>query len=221
MNPFVDKLSPEKKAIVTSIHQHADRIMSQTPRFLYFTLHNSEHFSNLFNIATLLEEGGLKFNETERYYLSISICIHDLGMCLGLTEKTREDILLGSSDSNDYALIENFVRDNHHEMVDDWISTNFDFLSNLGISPADLGILSKISKCHRKIPLKNQNGIIKKLGSILRVIDELDITPSRAPQDTFKNMYPQMDSIARWHWFKHNIVDNWIQDHNVFYETKS
>lgn len=61
----------------------------------------------------------------------------------------------------------------------------------------------------------DKEGHVKRLGALLRLIDELDVGPNRAPTAVFLNLQHEMDPISCWHWFKHNITEDWHPVHNV------
>jgi len=117
--------------------------------------------------------------------------------------------------SADPASLEHFIRNNHHNLIDHYVKTHFDFLASLGLSPADVGLIKEICRCHRKTDLRQQEGAVRWMGALLRVIDELDISPNRAPVSVLRNAAHEMDSTSCWHWFKHNIVEPWRPGHTV------
>lgn len=107
------------------------------------------------------------------------------------------------------------IRESHHELIDNYVISHFDFLLSLGLTPQECVLLRDISKCHRKIDLNQTTGYVKSIGAILRVIDELDIYTSRAPSSVLIEQYDEMDSTSCWHWLKHNICEDWMLEHNV------
>ena len=214
---FFKSFSPDQLSVIQSIYKHASELLNNSPRFKYFTLHNHVHFDNLYKIADHIVAAGLRIENDDKFLLALAIPVHDLGMCVGLSGSTAQELLYGVDDYHDSANIENFVRKEHHNLVDDWIEANSVFLNGLSLPASTVAMLSQICKCHRVVPLETMSGIVKHVGSLLRVIDELDIGPNRAPRATYENVYKDLDPVAKWHWFKHNITDDWIKGHNVEY----
>jgi len=212
---LVELLSPTNKINFLAIKKEAERLLDYSPRFKYFTLHGKAHIESMLKIADMLIEFGINLSEDEAYLFGLAICIHDLGMVIPLKETDYKKIFEGTTQLPDPAYIENYIRNAHHELIDNYVETHFDFFSSLGISPNEIGLLKEISKNHRKMPLHTQTGLIKELGGLLRVIDELDIGSDRAPSSVLRNTYREMDGTSCWHWFKHNIVDTWRKGHNV------
>jgi Response regulator containing CheY-like receiver, AAA-type ATPase, and DNA-binding domains len=136
-------------------------------------------------------------------------------MVIGLSEKTLKEISEGRGGVPDPVNFENFIREVHHEIIDKYFSENSNFLISLGVNFVDFGIVNEIGKCHRKVALQDRAGDIRSLGALLRVIDELDVGPSRAPSASFINNRHEMDPVSKWHWFKHTITDEWALNHNV------
>jgi ActR/RegA family two-component response regulator len=208
-------LTSDQLATVKAVKAHAERLLDHSPRFKYFTLHGHQHLNSLFQILGLFREGGIKFSNEELFVLAVAICIHDLGMVVSLRDKEIREILDGRPGFPDATTLENFVRERHHELIDIFFEKELGFLVNLGLAPTQIGLIGNIARCHRRIPLSEQTGLIKDLGSVMRVIDELDIGAARAPADVFLNLSDEMDATSCWHWFKHNIVDTWMPEHNV------
>ena len=213
----LQSLSPKNQRILLAVKAHAESLLNHSPRFKFFTLHGTEHLNNLFDILQLLREGGIKLSEQELFLISLAICIHDLGMVASLSQKEGIDILEGRPNATDPAALEEFIRNVHHELVDAYYQHNLEFLLNLGLDPAQLSQVRDISRCHRKVFLHEQSGIIQHLGALLRIIDELDLGSNRAPIAVLRNQDDEMDTTSCWHWFKHNIVEGWTLQHTVHY----
>lgn len=145
----------------------------------------------------------------------LAICIHDLGMVSPLKDKEVEYILKGKNQVMDPTKVETYIREYHHDLVDNYLKENFNFLTSIGIAPTDCALIAEISKCHRKRSLTEEEGLVQRIGALLRAIDELDIGPERAPADVLINIHSEIDQISCWHWFKHNIVESWRYGHNV------
>lgn len=208
-------LSPERNEIFGRIKAHSEKLLDRSPKFRYFTLHGKAHIENMIYIADMLLASGITLSDDEKYYLALSILVHDLGMVVPLNDKEAKELFSGAPQVSDPALIELYIRNTHHSRISEYVKNEFEFLTSLGLNPSQCGIVKEISTNHRKTDLKSQPGLPKKIGALLRLIDELDIGPERAPIEVFKYLWQEMDSTSCWHWFKHNIVDHWNLGHNV------
>lgn len=221
MGTLVDLLSEKQRAILSAVETHASTLLDHTPRFQYFTLHGSQHISNVFRNAGLLLDAGLTLNQDQAFLLGCAICLHDLGMVVPLQDAASTDVFRGQPQPADPANLEHHIRSIHHELVDAYVERHFDFLLSLGLSPSDCAILRDISRCHRKVDLDNEQGYPRAIGALLRVVDEFDISPSRAPAMLLLRQYQDMDATSCWHWFKHNICEDWRIGHNIVRESDS
>jgi hypothetical protein len=200
---------------LNSLKKHTQELLDHTPRFDYFTLHGTQHTNNLFKITNLLMECGLNLDNIEAFLLCCSICIHDIGMVIPLKDFEHSDIFGGKPQVYDPANLEVMIRKNHNSLVSAYTNNHFDFLASLGFTPHEISLITEISRNHRVTDLSSSSGIPKYIGALLRVIDELDISPSRAPIGVLRDHYSEMDVTSCWHWFKHNISADWIIGHNV------
>jgi ActR/RegA family two-component response regulator len=202
-------LSSPQQVKLDALKRRACELLDHTPRFKFFTLHGTAHLNSLFEILNLFHEAGFNLKQDEIFLISCAICAHDLGMVVKLQEQDISYILDGRNQSPDPASLENYIRETHHELIDSYLQQDFTFMVGLGFTPQEIADVRSISKCHRKVDLSKQSSKHKKLGALLRLIDELDLSPTRAPLDIFMNLSNEMDSTATWHWFKHNIVSPW------------
>lgn len=214
------RLNGPEESILRSVRSRAEHLLNHSPRFKFFTLHGTTHFNNLFDILEFMLQGGIKLTKEELFLLSLAICIHDLGMVIKLRDKDLSVILDGRPIATDPTALEMFIRDTHHELIDSYFEHDLNFLTALGIAPVQLAQVFDISRCHRKVVLESQKGMIKHLGALLRVIDELDLGANRAPAGVFLNLVDEMDATSCWHWFKHNIVEGWSLNHTVSFVTE-
>ena len=210
-----DLLTVEERTTVAALRRHAADLLDHTPRFPYFTLHGSAHIANLFGIVQLLCDAGLKLTAQEAYLLACAICVHDLGMVVSLHDMDLVTILQGKPQPADPANLELEIRAIHHELVSSYVATHFDFLASLGLTPGDCAVLRDIARNHRKADLEDTAGYARTIGALLRAVDELDISPSRAPVQILREHFREMDATSCWHWFKHNICEDWQMGHNV------
>ena len=210
-----DLLSPEQRVIVAALEKQAATLLDVTPRFRYFTLHGRQHIQNLFGVANLLLNAGLDLSRDQAFLLACAICVHDLGMVIPLRAMKANDLFEGKPQPGDPANLEMLIRSVHHELVSKYVEEHSDFLLSLGLSAGDCAIVRDISRCHRKVDLDTTHGYVRSVGALLRIIDELDIGPARAPASVLVDQFDEMDATSCWHWFKHNICEEWRIGHNV------
>lgn len=212
-------LNSNQLAQVNAIEQNAIELLDHTPRFKYFTLHGKAHIQNLYKILELLCNAGLKLNQEQAFLLISSICMHDLGMVVPLSDLSVTDVLLGKPQPADPATLELQVRSLHHELINQYFDRHYDFLFSIGLTAAQCALLRDISKSHRQVNIDKTYGYVRSIGALLRFIDELDIYSSRAPASVLIEHFREMDATSCWHWLKHNICDDWMLDHNVLVES--
>ncbi len=218
---LVALLSSENQKVLKVVESHAATLLDCSPRFRYFTLHGKQHIQNLFRIADILIEGGLHLNQEQAFFLALSICVHDLGMVVPLSSMDYENVLGGRPQVQDPANLELLIRDLHHELVDEYIERHYDFLLGLGVTAPQCAMIRDVSRAHRKTDLTEFGGQVRSLGALLRLIDELDTYPSRAPAQVLLDTYKEMDATSCWHWFKHNICHEWMIGHNVTFNVRT
>ena len=207
-------LDKDQIEIIGRLKDHASNLIDHTYRFKYFTLHGKQHIENMFKILDLFLRNGLVLDQEPTFILACCICLHDVGMVVPLVDQNVEKILGGFPQSSDPANIELKIRQNHHKLIDVYTCGHSDFLLGLGITPGQSAMISEISKMHRINDLNSKSGYIKTVGALLRVIDEIDIGPKRAPTTVLMEHFKEMDSTSLWHWYKHNICDDWNEGHN-------
>ncbi|WP_320175661.1 response regulator [Maridesulfovibrio sp.] len=213
-------LSDEQMQNFVTIKAHCEKILDNSPRFKYFTLHGKDHIENLLNISNFIIDGGISLTQDEAYYLALSICLHDIGMVAPLNSLSDKDIFSGEQLS-DLANTELKIRRHHHDLVGDYLADKVVFLSSLNISSASISLIVDICKNHRVVDLSQEQGFARRIGALLRLIDELDVGPGRAPIAVLENFYEEMGVIACWHWYKHVITQEWLVRDNVAYHTEN
>jgi hypothetical protein len=210
-----DLMPKEQQVVVSAIAAHASTLLDVTPRFNYFTLHGQQHIRNLFKVTRILSKLGLNLLPDQAYLLACAICAHDLGMVIPLSAMETTDLFGGKPQPIDPANLELLIRATHHDLVSRYVEQHSDFLISLGLSPGDCAIVRDISRCHRKIDLDSTLGYVRSIGALLRIVDELDIGPTRAPASVLIDQCDEMDATSCWHWYKHNICEEWRIGHNV------
>jgi len=207
------------KSILDAVYNYSCELLDHTPRFQYFTLHGSKHIDNVVSNIDIMMNAGIELTEDQAFFLTCSACIHDLGMVIPLKDYLSNDIFQGRPQPAEPTNVEKLIRDYHHELIYSYIENKFDFLMKLGLSPSDCSILRDIAKSHRRVNLSETFGFVRCLGALLRLADELDISPSRAPASVLIDHYEEMDSTSCWHWLKHNISEDWRLGHNVIVQS--
>jgi hypothetical protein len=219
LSQSLEGLSEEKIHIVSSVFDHAAKLLDVSPRFRFFTLHGREHLLNLFRLLGIFRKGGLTFSDHELFILALAICTHDLGMVTPLRDTELSELFEGKPSYPDPAYVENFIRETHHQRIDTYFANELGFLLALGLSISQLDLVRQIGQAHRKVELRQLSYATRYLGAVMRLLDELDVTPERAPATVLRNIWNELDPTSCWHWFKHNITAGWTEGHNVHFET--
>lgn len=220
MESLLSKLKPEQRGIFDAVRRHAETALDYAPRFKYFTLHGSAHIATMLDVAGLMVRGGVNLSSDEAYFLALAICLHDTGMVVGLHNADETDVFQGMPQSPDPATTEAFIREHHHDLIEKYLGEQAGFLTSLGVAPADIALVRDISRGHRVVDLRKQQGAARRLGALLRLIDEFDLSPRRAPIAILRTHHAEMGATATWHWFKHNIVEPWRENHTVTFITE-
>jgi hypothetical protein len=167
----------------------------------------------------IFRKGGINLNHDELFLLGLAICTHDLGMVTPLGTLELAQLFEGKPAYPDPAYVENYIRDTHHERIGSYFDSELGFLLALGLSIPELELVKQIGKAHRKVKLAHLSGTPQYLGALLRMLDELDITPERAPASVLLNIWADLDPTSCWQWFKHNITAGWTEGYTVNFET--
>lgn len=186
--------------------------------FPTYTDHSINHSKEVLKIASelLTEKEILNLNEDEIYILMMACILHDIGMCIPKDDiknisLERQKKLLGSSKKS---IDEDFIRDIHHELSNEFILKEF---LNLKIPNEKYAkAIGLIALGHRKVALDDHDLYPSKffvkdgrnfvclpyLASIIRLADELDITNKRTPKLLTKYYMPDNEKSIR-EWQKH------------------
>ena len=99
------------------------------------------------------------------------------------------------------------VRKTHQDEIERSLTTpeSTAFLARTfsGAEPYILPDACMIARHHRFNPLSGAPDHLQDLCALMRLIDELDIGPRRAPTPTYDVLRDRMDTISRFHWLKH------------------
>lgn len=127
-----EQLKPENARVIEAVKAKSEQLLDHTPRFRFFTLHGKQHLDSLFRILSILLEAGVTLNERELYLISLAICTHDLGMVVSLRDFDFAAIAEGRPGFSDPVGFENFVRDTHHLLIEQYFARDLTFPGWLG-----------------------------------------------------------------------------------------
>lgn len=181
--------------------------------FPEYTDHSINHSKTVLGYAEhLLHTEIEKLNEDEAYILIMAGFLHDIGMCP--TNEMKEQILASSLFKDSGKKFEDFLRDIHHELSYEYITTKWKELKIVNETYAEA--IGLVGMGHRKVELldfdKYEPEFVVKSGSdfvclpylsgILRLADELDITNDRTPELLYNEYFPT-NKISKEEWEKH------------------
>lgn len=146
------------------------------------------------------------------YILIMAGFLHDIGMCP--TNKMKKDIKESTSFKDSGESFENYLRDIHHELSYQYITTHWKKLNIVNETYAET--IGLVGMGHRVVNLLNfekynpefrvRSGYdyvcLPYLAGILRLADELDITNDRTPELLYNEYFPT-NKISKKEWEKH------------------
>lgn len=181
--------------------------------FPEYTDHSIIHSKTVLRYAEhLLNDEIEKLNEDEAYILIMAGFLHDIGMCP--TAKMKNNILESASFKDSGKTFENYLRDIHHELSYEYITTFWKELKIVNETYAEA--IGLVGMGHRKVELLdfdkyNPEFVVKSgsdfvclpyLSGVLRLADELDITNDRTPELLYNEYFPT-NRISKEEWEKH------------------
>ena len=194
-----------------AIKLKATQCLGQITRtFPDYTNHDIRHSNRVlekldwFIPAPLKEE----MNSFEIFFLITAVYLHDIGMA-DLTDLRTGELTQYEVGSEPYL---NYIRDNHHLRSEEFINSHYTGLRIEDQWQAE--IIGRICSGHRKLNLSdptlfdpnkvyNSNIInVPLLSMLLRIVDELDITHERVPENIYKS-FPPIDPISKREWERH------------------
>jgi hypothetical protein len=181
-----------------------DAFKPGTALFPYYTLHGTEHLEELDRLALLVGAAIPGLTEERLGLLRLAIVIHDFAM-VDIPDEIREEELrrrLGN-----VVPLADVVRKTHQDEIERCFaeSQRIEFLMGLipGATPALLEDVATIAKHHRLHPLDRAPVHLQDLCALMRILDELDLGPRRAPADAYEALRSRMEPEAKMHWLKH------------------
>ncbi len=177
-----------------------------TEHFPHYTLHGREHLDELDRLALLFRDAipALKAADDRFALLRLALIMHDFAM-VAVPHPSRE-AELHEQMGRDLTFAD-IVRKTHQDEIQtslteggkkEFVEKNFS-----ESDPHELDDALVIAKHHRFHPLEEAPEHLRDLCALMRLIDELDIGPKRAPRPAYEALRPRMDDISKFHWLKH------------------
>jgi len=186
--------------------------------FPNYTLHGQEHLEELDRIALLLCDAipSLQNDEEKRNKLRLAIILHDSAMFWIPSESREKELRTNLEPGLSLAEV---IRKTHQNEIFN-IFTEQSVLDGIlstfsGVPHTEIEEACTIAQHHRFHPLGEAPDHLQALCALMRLIDELEIGPKRAPTAAYVAKRNGMDPISRFHWLKH-ICTQKIQDETTF-----
>jgi hypothetical protein len=216
MKKLLDKIK-DCADFITSIENCEKQITPILQGFITnfpdYTDHSINHSKSVIGYAELVMAEELnKLNQDETYIFIMAGFLHDIGMCPTSKMKTRileSDKFIESNKS-----FENYLREIHHELSFEYITTHWEKLGIINETYAHA--IGMVGMGHRVVNLLNfeeykPEFIVKSgtdyvclpyLAAIIRIADELDITNDRTPDLLYSEYLPK-NLVSKREWDKH------------------
>jgi molecular chaperone HtpG len=193
------ELTPILQGFITNFPEYTDHSINHSKTVLGYAGHL---------INTDIE----KLNEDEIYILIMADFLHDIGMCP--TNEMKKHIKESNSFRDSGKDFENYLRDIHHELSYQYITTFWKELKIVNETYAEA--IGLVAMGHRQVELLdfekyNPEFVVKSgndfvclpyLTGILRLADELDITNDRTHELLYNEYFPT-NRISKEEWEKH------------------
>ena len=177
------------------------------PFLPYFTLHGAEHIDEVDRICLLLASSipSLCTDKSETNLARLALILHDralvdVGSKVELAEIAgRMGPLAGAAE---------VVRKTHAQQVRSVVERRAEGLRATfsRIEQHEVDAATTIASFHSGPDLGSAPAHLRGLCALVRLVDELDIGPSRAPTVTYCTLREHMDMLARFHWLKHMVA---------------
>lgn len=175
-----------------------------TAFFPYYTLHGVEHLQELDRLARLIGGAIPRLSEERLGLLRLAIAVHDFAMVDVPGESREKELRRRQGDS---IALSDLIRKTHQDEIERCFTKRerLDYLMAVipGATPGLLGDVATIAKYHRLHPLDQAPSHVRELCALMRILDELDIGPLRAPLPTYEALRDRMEPSAKLHWLKH------------------
>lgn len=172
--------------------------------FPHYTLHGREHLEELDRLALLMGDAIPALTDERRNLLRIAVVMHDFAM-VDVPNPEREAVLRDQMGPD--LSFADIVRKTHQDEIEESLNRKgrADSVTSM-FADADLHELEDactVAKYHRFHPLDGAPDHLKDLCALMRLIDELDIGPRRAPRAAYEALRDRMNANSRFHWLKH------------------
>jgi tetratricopeptide (TPR) repeat protein len=188
-----------------------------TALFPYYTLHGVEHLEELDRLALLVGSAIPRLTEERLGLLRLAIVVHDFAMVDVPDEIREKELRRRLGDTIEFPDV---VRKTHQDEIERCFTKpeRISFLMSLipGATPPLLEDVATIARHHRLHPLQQAPWHVRDLCALMRILDELDIGPRRAPFATYETLRPRMEPDAKLHWLKH-ICSRAIEPYSTFW----
>jgi hypothetical protein len=207
------KLGENFTSKLNIIEQEAETIWKKGEFYhVYYTLHGLDHSNSVIQILEKLIDGlnsEEKLNETEIFCLLSAAYLHDVGMLCKYSDDDKNAARKSELKKRPYS-VQDLIRDEHHIRSGRYI---MEHAEGLKLDHREAEYIRLIVEGHRQIKLEsdeyNEKAIgltsvrVRLLSALLRLADELDLLPERAPGTLYDILKNNMPDYSRIHWLKH------------------
>ncbi|NQE52860.1 hypothetical protein C5S29_04635, partial [ANME-1 cluster archaeon GoMg3.2] len=207
------KLGKNFTSKLNIIEQEAETIWKKGEFYhVYYTLHGLDHSNSVIQILEKLIDGlnsEEKLNETEIFCLLSAAYLHDVGMLCKYSDDDKNAARESELKKRPYS-VQDLIRDEHHIRSGRYI---IEHAEGLKLDHREAEYIRLIVEGHRQIKLEldeyNDQVIglksvrVRLLSALLRLADELDLLPERAPGTLYDILKNNMPDYSRIHWLKH------------------
>ena len=207
------KLGEDFSSKLNIIEQEAEKLWKKGEFYhVYYTLHGLDHSNYVIEILEKLIDGlnsEDNLNETEIFCLLSAALLHDVGMLYKYPEDVERAAKISKLKKRPYS-VQDLIRDEHHIRSGRYI---IEHAEGLKLDHREAEYIRLIVEGHRQIKLEldeyNDQVIglksvrVRLLSALLRLADELDLLPERAPGTLYDILKNNMPDYSRIHWLKH------------------
>ena len=179
---------------------------------VYYTLHGLDHSNSVSEILGKLVDGlnpADRLNETEIFCLLSAALLHDVGMLVKYPDDEEKAAKKSKLKKRPYS-VQDLIRDEHHLRSGRY---TVDHSKELKLDHREADCIRLIVEGHRQIklesddyedrPIRLASVRVRLLSALLRLADELDLLPERAPETLRDILENDMPDYSRIHWLKH------------------
>jgi len=188
--------------------------------FPHYTLHGKEHLDEVDRLARMIADAipKLRDNRERTNVLRLALVLHDLAMVDAPDRERAPELAKQIGPDLSFADV---VRKTHQDEVARCLTERANGLTATfpGASPHEFEDALTIARFHRFHPLTEAPAHVRDLCALMRLIDELDIGPNRAPHPAYQALRSRMAHAARFHWLKHICTRSVDRDATFTVET--